>query len=189
MKNDLDQTKVAVLVDNGFEEIELTAPVQALKDAGAEVKIVSPQARVKGWNHTEWGNEFETDELLEHANSEEFDCLLLPGGVMNPDYLRINAKAVAFVKHFLETGKPIAAICHGPWTLIETGLIPKRRVTSYPSIKTDLINAGATWEDSEVVVDKGLVTSRKPDDIPVFNKKMIEEFKEGKHQLTSSLAL
>ena len=177
----LNGKKVAVLVDMGFEEIELTEPVKALKEAGASVMIVSPQPKVKSWVHKEWGKEYPADLLLEKADANQFDALLLPGGVMNPDRLRMNDSAVNFVKHFMESGKPIAAICHGPWTLIETKMISGKRMTSYPSIKTDLINAGVVWSDEEVVTDSGLVTSRKPDDIPAFNKKMVEEFAEGIH--------
>jgi protease I len=173
--------KVAVLIDMGFEQVELTEPVKALKDAGATVLIVSKHQKVKGWREKDWGDEFDTDVLLEKAQAFQYDALLLPGGVMNPDKLRTNKDAVSFAKHFMETGKPIAAICHGPWILIETGLIRGRKMTSYPSIKSDLENAGAIWLDQEVVADLGLVTSRKPSDIPAFNKKMIEEIAEGIH--------
>lgn len=177
----LNGKRVAVLVDMGFEQVELTEPVKALQDAGASVFIVSNHAKVKGWKEKEWGDDFNADVLLEKAEAYQYDALLLPGGVMNPDHLRMNPMAVQFVKHFLETGKPVAAICHGPWTLVETGLIKGRLVTSYSSIKTDLINAGALWQDREVVTDKGLVTSRNPGDLPAFNEKMIEEFAEGVH--------
>jgi protease I len=136
---------------------------------------------VKGWNHTNWGDELTVDRQLDGANAEEYDALLLPGGVMNPDSLRINQKAVQFVKAFVDNGRPIAAICHAPWTLIEAGATRGRKLTSWPSLKTDLKNAGANWVDQEVVADNGLVTSRKPEDIPAFNKKMIEEFAEGRH--------
>jgi protease I len=182
MDKKLTGKKIAVLVDHGFEQVEMTKPVDALKEQGAQVFIVSKQDKVKGWQHTKWGDEFKTDVPLNNALPEQYDALLLPGGVMNPDKLRMEPKAVEFVRHFMETGKPVAAICHGPWTLIETGLIKGKKLTSWPSIKTDLINAGASWSDQEVVVDKGLVTSRKPDDIPAFNKKMIEEFAEGVHK-------
>jgi protease I len=182
MDKKLNGKKVAVLLDHGFEQIEMTKPVAALKDQGASIFIISRHDRVKGWEHVKWGAEFKTDVLLDKALPTQYDALLLPGGVMNPDKLRMDPKAVSFVKHFMESGKPIAAICHGPWTLIETGMIRGRKVTSWPSIKTDLMNAGANWTDEEVVVDNGLVTSRKPDDIPAFNKKMIEEFSEGIHK-------
>lgn len=181
----LNGKRVAVLVDMGFEQVELTEPVKALKEEGASVFIISQHSRVKGWNFKDWGNEFNADVLLDKAEAFQYDALLLPGGVMNPDHLRINKAAVRFVKHFMETGKPVAAICHGPWTLIETGLISGRTMTSYPSIKTDLVNAGVNWVDQEVVTDKGLVTSRKPDDIPAFNRKMIEEIAEGVHKPAS----
>jgi protease I len=180
--NELRNKRVAALVDNGFEQSELLEPRQALEAAGAKVDVVSPQqGKVKGWQHTGWGQEVAVDRPLEGAKADEYDALLLPGGVMNPDRLRMNAAAVAFVKHFVDAGKPIAAICHGPWTLIEAGAVKGRRMTSWPSLKTDLENAGASWTDSECIVDRGLVTSRKPDDIPAFNKKMIEEFAEGRH--------
>ena len=137
---------------------------------------------MKGWNHTEWGDEFPVDVALDAAKPDQYDGLLLPGGVMNPDKLRRNETALAFVRHFFESGKPVAAICHAPWTLIEAGVVEGRTLTSWPSVKTDLINAGANWVDQEVVVDNGLVTSRKPDDIPAFNEKMLEEFAEGAHR-------
>jgi protease I len=175
--------RVAILVANGFEQVELTGPRQALDDAGASTTIVSPEKqRVKGWNHTEWGDEFQVDVPLDQARPEDYDALLLPGGVMNPDHLRMNPAAVRFVKSIVEAGKPTAAICHGPWTLVEAGVVRGRTMTSYPSIQTDVKNAGAQWVDQEVVVDHGLVTSRKPDDIPAFNRKMIEEIAEGVHQ-------
>ena len=182
MANELRNKRVAVLVDNGFEQSELIEPRKALQEAGAKADIISPQSgRVKGWQHTNWADELPVDRKLGEARPDEYDALLLPGGVMNPDKLRANPTAVQFVKHFVESGKPIAAICHGPWTLIEAGGVRGRRVTSWPSLQTDLRNAGADWVDQEVVTDRGLVTSRKPDDIPAFNRKMIEEFAEGKH--------
>jgi len=174
--------KVAILVSDGFEQVEMTEPRNALESAGAETTLIAPTpGKVKGWEHTRWGNEFAVDIALDQARPADYDALLLPGGVMNPDHLRMNADAVSFVKSFCDGGKPVAAICHGPWTLIEAGAVRGRKMTSYPSIKTDLINAGADWLDEEVVVDHGLVTSRKPDDIPAFNRKMIEEFAEGVH--------
>jgi protease I len=182
MKQQLDGKRVAILVADGFEQVELTEPKQALELAGATTQIVSPaKEKVKGWNHTEWGNQFPVDLPLEQARPDDFDALLLPGGVMNPDKLRANPQAVQFVKSFFEAGKPIAAICHGPWTLIEAGAVQGRKMTSYESIKTDLKNAGANWVDQEVASDQGIVTSRKPADIPAFNLKMIEEFAEGVH--------
>ena len=182
MSDELRNKRVAALVDNGFEQSELVEPKKALEAAGAKVDIVSPQdTKVKGWQHLKWGDEFPVNRKLEEAKPDEYDALLLPGGVMNPDKLRANATAVQFVKGFVQAGKPIAAICHGPWTLIEAGAVQGRRMTSWPSLATDLRNAGANWVDQECVVDNGLVTSRKPDDIPAFNKKMIEEFAEGVH--------
>jgi protease I len=179
----LSGKRVAILVADGFEQAEMTEPRNALNEAGAKTEIVSPaQGKVKGWQHIKWGDEFAVDVPLDSANPGNYDALLLPGGVMNPDKLRANPKAVQFVKHFWDAGKPIAAICHGPWTLIEAGILRGRRLTSYHSIKTDLINAGAQWVDEEVVTDNGLVTSRQPDDIPAFNRKMIEEFAEGHHE-------
>ena len=182
MSDELRNKRVAALVDNGFEQSELVEPKKALEQAGATVEIVSPQdTKVKGWQHLKWGDEFPVTRKLDEAKPDEYDALLLPGGVMNPDKLRANATAVQFVKGFVEAGKPIAAICHGPWTLIEAGAVQGRRMTSWPSLATDLRNAGANWVDQQCVVDNGLVTSRKPDDIPAFNKKMIEEFAEGVH--------
>jgi protease I len=181
MPDSLKGTKVAILVADGFEQVELTEPKKALEQAGAETEIISPsKEKVKGWNHTQWGNEFPIDQPLADADPAEYDALLLPGGVMNPDKLRMNPDAIEFVEHFVDEEKPIAAICHGPWTLIEVG-IGGRTLTSWPSLKTDIENAGATWVDEEVVNDEGLVTSRKPDDIPAFNKKMIEAFAADFH--------
>lgn len=174
--------KVAILVAHGFEQVELTDPKQVLEAAGAAVQIVSPErAEVKGWQHTDWGDTFPVDVALADAKPGDYDALLLPGGVMNPDSLRNNKQAVAFVDHFVGARKPIAAICHGPWTLLETSAVRGRTMTSYPSIRTDLTNGGANWVDQEVVVDRGLVTSRKPDDLAAFNRKMVEEFAEGRH--------
>ncbi len=182
MAEKLNGKKVAILVANGFEQVELTEPREALQEAGAITAIISPEdSEVKGWKHIEWGDKFPVDVALDDADSNDYDALLLPGGVMNPDNLRMNEKAVDFIKEFFTAGKPIAAICHGPWTLIEAEAVRGRTVTSWPSLKTDLRNAGAEWIDREVVVDNGLVTSRKPDDIPAFNDKMIEEFAEGGH--------
>jgi protease I len=174
--------RVAVLVDNGFEQVELEKPVQALRDAGADAVIVSPQkGKVKGWQHTKWGDEFDVDVQLDSASATDFDALVLPGGQMNPDNLRVNDRAVSFAREFFEAGKPVAAICHGPWLLIEADVVRGRRMTSWPSLRTDLRNAGAEWVDESVVVDSGLVTSRKPEDLPDFNRKMVEEIGEGVH--------
>jgi protease I len=174
--------KVAILAADGFEQVELTEPKKALEEAGAQTRIVSPaKGQVQGWNHLEKGDKFKVDVALEQAKAGDFDALLLPGGVVNPDQLRILPKAVQFVRDFAATGKPIAAICHGPWTLIDAGVVKGRRVTSWPSLKTDLDNAGATWVDEAVVADEGLVSSRRPADIPAFNRKMIEEFAHAHH--------
>ena len=173
----LANRKIAFLSESGFEEIELTSPREALEEAGAEVFIISPQKEsIIGWNHNNWGKEVKVDKSINDASAADYDALFLPGGVMNPDKLRMNQAAVNFVKEFLKAGKPVAAICHGPQTLIETGMLTGRTMTSYPSLKTDLENAGAKWVDEEVVVDHGLITSRNPSDLPAFNKKMIEEF-------------
>jgi protease I len=183
MSKNLEGKRVAILVTDGFEQVELTEPRKALDDAGATTEIVSPaKGEVKGWKETEWGDKFDVDVALDAAKAENYDALLLPGGVMNPDKLRMNQKTVRFVKDFFKQGKPVAAICHGPQTLIDAGVLKGRTLTSYPSIKADIANAGAVWVDQEVFVDNGLVTSRKPDDIPAFNRKMIEEFAEGIHK-------
>jgi protease I len=182
MPDELKGKRVAALVANGFEQVELTEPKKALEGAGATVQVVSPETdRVRGWNHTEWGSDVQVDRPLDQARADDYDALLLPGGVMNPDRLRMNPKAVQFVKQFFEGGKPIAVICHGPWTLVDADVVRGVKMTSYPSVRTDLVNAGADWVDQDVVVDRGVVSSRKPDDIPAFNRKMIEEFAEGQH--------
>jgi protease I len=173
----LDGTKVAILVTDGFEQVELLEPRRALDDAGAETRVVSPKkGKVRGWNFTEWGEDVAVDQELDRARPDDFDALLLPGGVINPDKLRMNPKAVAFAKAFFDAGKPVAAICHGPWMVIEVGAARGRRIASWPSIATDVRNAGAEWVDEEVVRDGNLVTSRKPDDIPAFNRAVIELF-------------
>jgi protease I len=184
METNLNGKKIAILVADGFEQVELTEPRQALDDAGAITEIVSPnEQEVCGWQETQWGESFDVDVSLDNANPEHYDGLLLPGGVINPDKLRLEEAAIRFIKHFFDTGKPVAAICHGPQTLIEANVVRDRRMTSYHSIRTDLQNAGANWVDEEVVVDNGLVTSRKPDDIPAFCEKMVEEFAEGRHSV------
>lgn len=179
MKNVLDKIKVAILVTDGFEQVELSEPREVLNQQGATTHLVSPQKdSVKGWNHTEWGETFEVDVPLENARPEYYDALLLPGGVLNPDSLRQNKRAVEFVKAFFDAGKPVAAICHGPQMLIDAEVVKGRTLTSYPSLRKDLENAGATWVDEEVVVNDRLVTSRKPDDIPAFSRAMVEEFSQ-----------
>jgi protease I len=185
----LSGKNVAVLVEKGFEEVELTSPVDRLKNEGANVTVISPsEGTVRAWAKTDWGKEIPVDVSLDEASPEDFDALLLPGGVMNPDKLRTNQEAVEFVKNFFVNDKPVAAICHGPWTLIEAGVVDGKKMTSYPSIKTDLMNAGANWVDQEVVVDNGLVTSRSPKDLDAFNAKMVEEFAEGRHDRNGSAA-
>jgi protease I len=174
--------KVAILVTDGFEQVELIEPRKALDAAGADTSIVSPKPkRVRGWNFKEWGDKLDVDVGLDDAKPQDFDALLLPGGVINPDTLRMDPKAVAFAKAFFDADKPVAAICHGPWMVIETGAARGRRIASWPSLRTDLRNAGAEWVDEEVVVDGHLVTSRKPDDIPAFNRGMIELYSSSQH--------
>ena len=177
MANSLDGLKVAILATDGFEQVELTEPRKALDDAGAKTTLISPQKdKVRGWNVSEWGDSLPVDLVLDQARPDDFDALHLPGGVMNPDKLRIIPAAVDFVRAFFDAGKPVAAICHGPWTIIEAGCAEGRRMTSWPSLKTDLRNAGADWADEQVLVDGKLVTSRKPDDIPAYNREMIKLF-------------
>ncbi|WP_029004816.1 type 1 glutamine amidotransferase domain-containing protein [Azorhizobium doebereinerae] len=189
MANRLDGRKVAVLVADGFEQVELTEPVKALKAAGAEVRIVSPaKGRVQGVNHDRKADTVAVDVPLDGANPTDFDALMLPGGVLNPDALRVNDKAIAFTRAFFQAGKPVAAICHGPQLLISAGVVKGRRMTGYKAIQVDLANAGAQVSDTAVVVDQGLVTSRNPDDIPAFNGKMVEEFAEGRHRGTKAAA-
>src|SRR2546427_10966226 len=182
MAKDLTGKRIAILVDEGFEQVELVKPRKALDKAGAETQVVSPQTeqgQVRGWNMKRWGKFVAIDVPLESADSSTFDALLLPGGVMNPDKLRMNPKAVEFVKHFFDAGKPVAAICHAPWMLVEADVVRGRTVTSWPSLRTDIRNAGGTWVDEPVVVEKGLVTSRKPDDLDAFCEAALEEFAEG----------
>ncbi|MGI8787778.1 MAG: type 1 glutamine amidotransferase domain-containing protein [Pyrinomonadaceae bacterium] len=189
MSNKLEGKKVAILATDGFEQSELFEPKKALEEAGAIVSIVSLKSgEIKGWNKTDWGKTIKVDLIVAEANAEDFDALELPGGVMNPDKLRVDENAIRFVKSFFDAGKPVAAICHAPWTLINAEVVKGRELTSFHTIRKDLENAGAKWTDAEVVVDNGLVTSRKPDDIPAFNKKMIEEFAEGKHQKQKTAA-
>src|ERR1051326_976599 len=181
-RNDLNGKRIAILATDGVEQVELTEPRKALDDAGATTVVVSPkEGKIKAWHHGQWGDEISVDRALSEASADDFDALLLPGGVMNPDRLRTDKQAVQFVKAFLQVGKPVAAICHGPWLLVEADVVRNRALTSWPSLQTDIRNAGGDWVDREVVTDMGLVTSRKPDDIPAFNRKMIEEFGEGIH--------
>ncbi len=174
---------VAIVTENGFEEVKLTSPKKALEEEGAAVHIVSPQKdKVVSWDKKAWGKGFTEDKYIDEASADDYHAVVIPGGVINPDQLRRSEKAIAFIKSFFEQGKPVASICHGPQVLIETGALTGREVTSFFSIKTDLINAGAHWVDKECVCDQGLVTSHNPDDLPAFNKKMIEEISEGKHE-------
>ena len=181
MKN-LDGIKVAILTEEGFEQAELTSPKQALEKAGAKTVIISPRLHtVRGWNHDKWGIELPVDVDIDAANPNDYDALVLPGGVMNPDKLRQNFKAVEFVKEMLRSGKTVAAICHGPQMLIETGMIDGKTLTSFPSIRTDLHNAGANWVNEEVVCVGNLITSRKPADLDAFNKALIEALSLQEH--------
>lgn len=171
------------MATDGVEQIELLEPRKALNEAGAKTDVISPkEGKIKGWNMKDWGQEIPVDINLKSANPNDYDALLLPGGVINPDTLRMDPSAVKFVRAFFEAHKPVAAICHGPWMLVEAGVVTGRKLTSWPSLQTDIRNAGGEWTDEQVVTDQGLVTSRKPDDIPAFNKKIIEEFAEGKHK-------
>lgn len=179
--------KVAILATNGFEESELKLPKEHLEQQGWTAHIVSPESgSIKAWAEGNWSGEYTVDRTLEEASASDYDALVLPGGVINPDQLRRSEKAVAFVKEFFDVKKPVAAICHGPQILIDADVVNGRTLTSFFSVKKDLMNAGANWVDKEVVVDNGLVTSRNPDDIPAFNKKMVEEIKEGKHEMQRS---
>lgn len=182
MARKLDGKKVAILVADGFEQVEMTKPRDALIEAGADVKIVSPKSGlIQGMNHADKGDKFDVDLVLDQARPDEFDALMIPGGLMNPDELRSNPKALEFARHFFQQSKPVAVICHGPQVLISADLVRARQMTSWPAIEVDMRNAGTDWVDREVVVDNGLVSSRKPDDIPAFNREMIEEFAEGRH--------
>ncbi len=182
MAKKLDGKKVAILVTDGFEQAEMVKPRQALIDEGAQTKIVSLKSgQIQGMNHADKGDKFDVDLTLKDARPEDFDAILIPGGLLNPDQLRSTPEALEFTRHFFENGKPAAVICHGPWVLIDAGLVRGRTLTSWPAIRTDVENAGGKWVDQEVVVDNGLVTSRSPDDIPAFNRKMVEEFAEGRH--------
>jgi len=174
--------RILILATHGFEQSELDIPHAALQKAGATVEIVSPEAgEIKGWQNKDWGRSVAVDRTLDQARAEDYDAIVLPGGQMNPDTLRGNDKALGLIKSFFDQGKVVAAVCHGPWLLIDTGIAKGRKVTSYKTIKQDLINAGASWQDAEVVTDKGIVTSRQPDDLPAFVAKIIEEMQEGRH--------
>lgn len=183
MANELSGKRILILATNGFEQSELEKPRDRLKEAGAEVHIVSPESgEIKGWKGKDWGSPVKVDRALEEAKESDYDAIVLPGGQMNPDTLRQNEKALSLIKSFHDSGKVVAAICHAPWLLVETGIAKGRKMTSYKSIRKDVENAGAKWEDSEVVTDQGIITSRKPDDLEAFSKKIIEEVREGKHE-------
>src|SRR6266404_1379114 len=189
MAGKLGGKKVAILVADGFEQVEMTKPREALEEAGAETKIVSLKSgQIQGLHHADKGDKFDVDLTVTDARPAEFDALMIPGGLFNPDALRSNKDALEFARHFFRESKPVAAICHGPQVLISADLVRGRKMTSWPAIQADMRNAGARWVDEEVVVDNGLVTSRKPDDIPAFNKKMIEEFCEGRHKAMAGAA-
>jgi protease I len=179
----ISDARIAILATDGYERSELRSPYAALRDKGAEVEIVSVKSgEIRSWDEKDWGDSIAVDRQLSDARIEDYDALVLPGGQINPDLLRLQPEAVAFVRNFVDSGKPVAAICHGPWLLVEADAVRGRDVTSYPSIRTDLVNAGATWHDKEVVVDQGIVTSRKPDDLPAFIDKLVEEIGEGRHE-------
>ena len=187
MGSELNGRRVAILVTDGFEQVEMTRPREALQQVGATTELITPEGKdAQGMYHSEKGDKFRPEKSLASARAADYDALLLPGGVANPDRLRMLPDAVRFVEQFIQSEKPVAAICHGPWLLVEAGAVKGRTVTSWPSLKTDIRNAGGNWVDREVVVDRGLVTSRKPDDIPAFNRKMIEEFAEGVHAGTQA---
>lgn len=175
--------RIAILATNGFEEVELTSPKEAMEKEGFKVDIVSPESgSIKAWDKTNWSKDYKVDKTVNEVSAKDYNALMLPGGVINPDYLRRDENSLKFVRDFFEQKKPVAAICHAPWTLISAGVVKGRTMTSFNSIKDDLVNAGANWVDEEVVVDEGFVTSRNPDDLPAFNSKLIEEIKEGKHE-------
>jgi protease I len=189
MANELQGTRIAFIATEGVEQVELTEPWKAVEQAGARPELLSIEpGEVQAWNHFDKGDTFRVDRTIEEAQPDEYDALVLPGGVANPDQLRGDENVVAFVRRFAESGKPIGVICHGPWTLIEAGVVRGRRMTSWPTLQTDLRNAGAEWVDEEVVVDHGLVSSRKPDDLPAFTAKIVEEFAEGRHEQSAKKA-
>jgi protease I len=187
MAESLNGKKVAFVATDGVEQVELTEPLKAVRDAGAETELVSIESgEFQGFNHLDKGDTFTADKAASDADAADYDALVLPGGVANPDFLRQDADVLEFVRAFFEQGKPVGVICHGPWTLIDAGVVKGRTITSWPSVRTDLVNAGATWVDKEVVVDEGLVSSRKPDDLPAFCAKIVEEFAEGRHEEQAS---
>jgi protease I len=183
----IDGKKILILATNGFEQTELEVPRDRLKAAGATVDVVSPETgEIKGWDQKDWGRPVKVDKSLDDVSADDYDAIVLPGGQINPDLLRVNEKALKLIRAFYDQKKVVAAVCHAPWLLIETGIIKGRKATSYHSIKTDVINAGAKWEDSEVVTDQGLITSRNPGDLEAFSAKIVEEVAEGRHQARSA---
>jgi protease I len=189
MPNQLQGKKIAFIATDGVEQVELTEPWKAVEQAGAQPELISIESgEIEAWNHFDKGDTFKVDRAIEETRPDEYDGLVLPGGVANPDQLRGDENVVSFIREFAESGKPIGVICHGPWTLVEAGVVRGRRMTSWPTLQTDLRNAGAEWVDEEVVVDQGLVSSRKPDDLPAFNSKIVEEFAEGKHEKSAQKA-
>ena len=183
MPNELANKRILILATNGFEQSELEVPRDRLKAAGAQVDIVAPEAgEIEGWEKKDWGRAVKVDKTLSEAKAADYDAIVLPGGVMNPDTLRVNKDALALIKAFYDAGKTVAAVCHAPWLLVETGIAKGRKMTSYKTIKTDVINAGGLWEDSAVVADNGIITSRNPGDLEAFSNKIIEEVREGRHQ-------
>jgi len=187
--NELQGKKIAFIATEGVEQVELTEPWKAVEQAGARPELISMKdAEFHAWKHFDKGESFKPDKTAEEAQVDDHDGLVLPGGVANPDQLRADENVVSFIRDFAATGKPIGVICHGPWTLIEAGVLKGRKIISWPSLQTDLRNAGANWVDEEVVVDAGLVSSRKPDDLPVFNAKIVEEFAEGRHEESAQKA-
>jgi protease I len=190
MANELKNKRVAFLATDGVEQVELTEPWKAVEQAGGEPELISLESgKIQGFKHHDKGDTFPVDKPVDEASPSDYDALVLPGGVINPDMLRMHDGAMAFVKAFFEQGKPVGAICHGPWCLVETGMVKGRKVTSWPSLKTDIENAGGTWVDEELVIDRGLFTSRKPDDLPAFCTKLVEEVAEGKHAEQREAAL
>jgi protease I len=190
MANELKNKRVAFLATDGVEQVELTEPWKAVEQAGGEPELISLESgKIQGFEHHDKGDTFPVDKTVDEASPSDYDGLVLPGGVINPDILRMHDNAMEFVKGFFEQGKPVGAICHGPWSLVETGMVKGRKVTSWPSLKTDIRNAGGTWVDEELVIDRGLFTSRKPDDLPAFCKKLVEEVAEGKHAEQREAAL
>jgi protease I len=190
MANELQGKRVAFIATEGVEQAELTEPWKAVERAGGRPELISiEEGEVQAWEHFDKGDTFKVDRTIEEAQADDYDALVLPGGVANPDQLRADENVVSFIREFARSGKPIGVICHGPWTLIEAGVVQGRRMTSWPSLQTDLRNAGADWVDEEVVVDQGLVSSRKPDDLPAFNAKIVEEFAEGRHEQSAQKAV